>query len=82
MKQKDIALIAVVVFMSAVISFVVSGALIAPHKDQQKAEVVQPITSRFAQPDKTYFNSQAFDPTKQITIGQSANTNPFSSTTH
>ena len=78
MKQKDIALIAIVVVISAVISLVVSSALIAPSKIKQQAEVAQPITTDFPSPDKTYFNSQAFDPTKPITIGQNSNSDPFS----
>ncbi len=80
MKQKDIALIIVIVFISAVISFFVSKAIFgSPQNRQQTAEVVQPITSDFPKPDTRYFNDQAFDPTKVITIDQNANPNPFSS---
>lgn len=82
MKQKDIALIIVVVFISAIISLFVSKAIFAPPKNrQQEVEVVQPITADFPKPDSKYFNSQAFDPTQLITIGQNANPDPFSSTT-
>jgi hypothetical protein len=81
MKQKDIALIIVIVFVSAVISFFVSKAVFgSPKNRQQQAEVIQPISSDFPQPDPRYFNSQAFDPTKVITIGQNANTDPFRTT--
>lgn len=80
MKQKDIALILVIIFISAVISLFVSKAIFtSPKNRNQKAEVVQPITADFPVPDTRYFNSQAFDPTKAITIGQNANANPFSS---
>ena len=80
MKQKDIALIAVIVVISAIISLFVSKAIFAPPKNrQQQVEVVQSITSGFQEPDNRYFNTSAFDPTQDITIGQSANTNPFSS---
>lgn len=82
MKQKDIALIIVIVFFSAVISFVVSNALIATSRKQQQAETVQPITAQFTKPDSKYFNNQAFDPTKPITIGQNANSDPFSGASH
>jgi len=82
MKQKDIALIIVIVVISAVVSLLVSGMIISsPKSRHQQVEVVQPITSNFSTPDKNYFvPGQSFDPTQTITIGQSANTDPFSST--
>lgn len=81
MKQKDIALIIIVVFFSAIISYFLSGTLFAPPENrQQEVEVVQPITADFPKPDSRYFNDKAFDPTQQITIGQNANPDPFSST--
>ena len=79
MKQKDIALILVIVFVSAVISLLISNMLFAsPKKRQEQVEVVQPISSDFPAPDKRYFNEKAFNPTKTITIGQNNNTDPFS----
>ena len=81
MKQKDIALIVVIVFISAIISLLLSNAIfVSPKNRQQQVEVVQPITSDFPKPDGQFFNNQANDPTKLITIGQNANTDPFSST--
>ncbi len=81
MKQKDIALIAIIVVFSAVISLVVSKMIFGGAQSrEQQAEVVQPITTSFPQPDKKYFNSAAFDPTQPITIGQNANTDPFRGT--
>ena len=78
MKQKDIALILVIVFISALLSFFISKTIFAsPKNRQQQVEVVQPITADFPQPDTHYFNSNAFDPTKLITIGQNNNSNPF-----
>ncbi|HZL07896.1 MAG TPA: hypothetical protein VFC50_01750 [Candidatus Dormibacteraeota bacterium] len=82
MKQKDIALIAVIIFISAIVSLFVSKSIFAPPKNrQQQVEVVKAITSDFPKPDKQFFNGQANDPTKLITIGQNANNDPFSSTT-
>lgn len=81
MKQKDIALILVIVFISAVISLFVSKTIFTPPKNrQQQVDVVQAITTDFPQPDKHYFNGNAFDPTQLITIGQNANPDPFRST--
>lgn len=81
MKQKDVALIIIIAFISALISLFVSKAIFAPPKNrQQPVEVVQPITADFPAPDTHYFNSNAFDPTQPITISQNANPDPFSST--
>jgi hypothetical protein len=82
MKQKDVALILVIVFVGALVSLFVSKLIFAsPKNRQQSVEVVQPITANFPQPDTTYFNSSAIDPTKLISIGQNSNTNPFNGTT-
>jgi hypothetical protein len=79
MKQKDIALIVVVIIVSGAISYFVSNALFSvPKSRQTKVEVVDPITTDFAQPDSRYFNNNSVDPTKNITIGGSQNTAPFS----
>ncbi|MFO0781865.1 MAG: hypothetical protein U0524_03160 [Candidatus Saccharimonadales bacterium] len=80
MKQKDIALIIIVVFFSAIFSYFISNAIFASPKDRkQEVEVVQPITADFPKPDERFFNDQAFDPTQTITIGNNANTDPFAS---
>ncbi|HVV25461.1 MAG TPA: hypothetical protein VHC21_00305 [Candidatus Saccharimonadales bacterium] len=79
MKQKDIALIIVVVFISALVSLFASKAIFAPPKNrQQQVEVVQPINAQISKPDSRYFNNQAFDPAQPITTGQNANPDPFS----
>jgi hypothetical protein len=80
MKQKDIALIIVIVFVSAVVSLLLSNAIFASPKDRkQEVEVVQPISPDLPKPDPQYFNNQAFDPTRTITIDKNANPNPFNS---
>lgn len=80
MKQKDIALIIVIVFISAVISIVVSQKIIVPPKNrQQNVEVVQKISTDFKLPSDKYFNNNSVNPTQTITIGDSTNPDPFSS---
>ena len=80
MKQKDIALIILIVGIAGIISFFVSKQLFAPPKNrQQPVEVVQPISTDFPKPDSRYFNNKSFDPTQTITIGGNANPDPFSS---
>lgn len=78
MKRKDLMLIGVVVFISAIISIFVSKTIFVSPKDrQQQVNVVQPISSTFTKPSSLYFNGNAFDPTQPITIGQNNNSNPF-----
>lgn len=78
MKQKDIALILVIVIISGLISFLASRWIFAKPADrQQKAEVVDVITSDFTEPNSKYFNANAFNPTQLIQIGNSTNPNPF-----
>lgn len=82
MKQKDLALILVIAFFSAVVSLLLSNVIFSsPQNRQQQAEVVQPITADFPQPDDRFFNKDAFDPTQEITIQQNNNTDPFSGST-
>jgi hypothetical protein len=78
MKQKDIAVIIIVAFVSAIASFVVSNKLfVTASNRQQKAEKVDPITASFQTPSKKYFNSNSIDPTQSSIIGDSANQDPF-----
>lgn len=78
MKQKDIALILVVVFISGIASYFLSNLLISsPKNRKQKVEVVGKISSDFPPPESKYFNSSSIDPTQLIRISNSANTQPF-----
>ncbi len=78
MKQKDIAMIIVIAFVSAVVSFVVSNKLfVTPSNRQQQVEVVDPITSSFQTPDAKYFNSSSINPTQSSNVGGDTNQNPF-----
>lgn len=78
MKQKDVALILVIVVVSGVASFLASRWLFArPADREQRAEVVDVITSDFPLPSTKYFNNNSVDPTQLIQIGDSSNPNPF-----
>lgn len=78
MKQKDFTLIAVIVVISAVISVIISNALISsPKNRQEKVEVVQPISPDFNTPDAKYFNTNSIDPTQLIQIENNSNKQPF-----
>jgi len=78
MKQKDLALLLVIAFLSAVISFIVSSKIFAPPTARQQAvENVPSISTDFPTPDTKYFNNQSIDPTQLIQIGGNNNQNPF-----
>lgn len=78
MKQKDIAIIIIVVFVSGVLSYFVSNALFAaPENLETEVEVVTPITADFPEPDAAYFNKDSINPTQIITIGDGQNQQPF-----
>lgn len=81
MKQKDIALIIVVAFISAVTSFFISKSLFGTSGDKaQTAEVVDAVSTEFQQPSAKYFNPEAINPTQPIQIGVGSNQNPFGGT--
>lgn len=78
MKQKDFMLIGVIILVAAVASLLISKRIfVTPTDRQQQVEIVAPISSSFNPPNPAYFNSTSKDPTQLITIGPSANTNPF-----
>jgi hypothetical protein len=75
MKQKDVALIMIIVFISGVISFVISRNFITSPDHNLKAAKVEPIVAEFNQPDNKYFNDQSINPTRTIFIDDK-NSNP------
>lgn len=77
MKQKDIALILVISFMSAVLSLVVSNFLFKSNQKNLDSHVVTAITKDFPEPDKKYFNENSINPTQTIQIGSNTNQQPF-----
>ena len=81
MKRKDWLIIAMIVVVAGIFSYVLANTFVAsPKNRQEKVEVVEKISNVFETPDKKYFNEQAFDPTKLIQIGDSTNQKPFNGT--
>lgn len=78
MKQKDLAMILVVSFISAVLSFVVSNMVFSSEKSRSlESDKVTAITTDFVAPDKKYFNEESVNPTQIIRIGDNTNNQPF-----
>lgn len=82
MKQKDLALIVAVIFMSAIFAFFISNLVFGGSKNRkQEVEKVMPISASFTdvtQKEFTkYFNDQSINPTQTIKIGDGGSTDPF-----
>lgn len=79
MKQKDIAVILVIVFVSAVVSFFASKLLFGGKTlHNQEVEKVAPITTQFAEPSKKYFNDNSLNPARPVPVdGNNNNNAPF-----
>jgi flagellar basal body-associated protein FliL len=78
MKKNDIAIIVAVAIVSGIMSYVLANFLFGGKKAYQlKAPTVEPISAEFKQPDTAYFNRNSLDITKDITIGDSSNSQPF-----
>jgi len=77
MKQQDVAILLVVVFVAGVLTFFVSSKFITPSNSKLTAETVTPITTEFILPDAKNFNDQSINPTVRIEIAPNANPQPF-----
>jgi hypothetical protein len=78
MKQKDIAVIVASGIVAAIFSLILTQVVFVPKETKQlKAEIIEPISSEFPQPDKAVFNQNAINPTQLIQIGDGTNPNPF-----
>lgn len=77
MKQKDIAIIIVIVFVAGFASFFLSGFLFGGESKQQQVEKVDAITTNFPLPDKKYYNEGAINPAQDIQVTDNQNDNPF-----
>jgi len=74
MKQKDIILVIVMVFIGGVLALAVSNFVFsAPKNRQQTAEIVDVIAPDFSSPPPKYFNSNANNPAQPITLGTDDN---------
>lgn len=80
MKQKDVALIIIIVAVSATLSFFLSNKFISSPKHDLKAAKVDEINAEFNYPNNAYFNDKSINPTQLIRIDDQGNANPFPAT--
>jgi hypothetical protein len=78
MKRKDILTLVIIAIFAGILSLVVSKIFFTSGNSRKlTAEIVEPISSDFQQPDTEVFNPQAIDPTQLIKIGDTNNPQPF-----
>lgn len=77
MKKNDLAILVVVAVVAGIFSVVLSQIFFGEQSKNLTAEVVDPISADFQDPDPNVFNSNAINPTQLIQIGDSSNQNPF-----
>jgi hypothetical protein len=77
MKQQDIAIVIIIVFMAGIFSFFITSKFITPSDKKLTAEVVTPISTEFPLPDNKVFNDKAVNPTVKIEIAPNNNDKPF-----
>jgi hypothetical protein len=80
MKKSDLALLALIVSLTLVVSFLVVKAVFGEAKnDTTKVEKADSISSTVVLPSPSIFNHDAINPTVVIQIGNSGNQQPFTS---
>lgn len=77
MKQKDIAMVAVVAIVAAATSYFIANKLfVTPKIRNQQYQIVDPLSSRFDPPDSRFFNENSINPTRDTTL-ENTNQTPF-----
>ncbi|HVI69443.1 MAG TPA: hypothetical protein VM581_03205 [Magnetospirillaceae bacterium] len=78
MKKSDLALLALIVSLTLVISFLVVKAIFGEAANEAtKVEKTESISANIVAPSPTIFNRDAINPTVVIQIGNSGNQQPF-----
>ncbi|MEX0934553.1 MAG: hypothetical protein WDZ42_02010 [Candidatus Saccharimonadales bacterium] len=81
LEQKDIIVISLVAVFSFIASFFIASALITTPEDRAEQVLeVSEVSSDFPEVNRRIFNSDAINPTEEITLGEDSVTNPFDST--
>lgn len=79
MKKQDIALIILIVAISALTAYLVGRAVVGdPQQQSVQVQTVDAISTTVEEPDPRIFNEKAINPTVEINIGDSSNRHPFS----
>lgn len=77
MKKSDIAMIILIASISVLIAyFVAKGIFGGSAVKPVSVDTTTPISSSLTQPDTTVFNSNAINPTVEVTIGNGTSSAP------
>ena len=75
MKKTDIAMIILIVSISVLVSYFVARSIIGDVANQSvKVKTAEPISASLSEPDTAVFNSNAINPTVEVTIGGGSST--------
>lgn len=77
MKQQDVAILIIIVFITGVFSFIVGNKFVTPSDKKEKVEVVTPISKDFNAGNVNNINENSINPTVKIEIAPNNNTQPF-----
>ena len=81
MKKTDIAMIILIASVAVLISYFVANSLIGDkNKQSVKVKTAELISTDLDQPDPKTFNSNAINPTVEVTIGGSSDTSALRGT--
>jgi flagellar basal body-associated protein FliL len=70
MKKTDIAMIILIVSISVLVTYFVAKAVIGDvSKQSVKVKTAEAISAELVQPDPAVFNTNAINPTVEVTIG-------------
>jgi hypothetical protein len=79
MKKQDIAIIILIVAISALAAYLIGRAVVGdPQQQSVQVPTVEAISTNVEEPDSRVFNDDAINPTVEINIGDSSNEQPFS----
>lgn len=79
MKKQDIAIIILIVAISALAAYLIGRAIVGdPQQQAVQVPTVEAISTNVEEPDNRVFNDNAINPTVEINIGDSSNRQPFS----
>lgn len=77
MKKSDIAMIVLIASVSILVAYFVAKGIFGGSVNQAvNVQTADPISANLVQPDPTVFNSNAINPTVEVTIGGGSNTTP------
>lgn len=78
MKKNDIAVLVLIVSVTALIAYFSGQAVLGNRTSKPVAvETAEPIAAEIAEPEKKIFNTDAINPTVKIEIGSTTNQQPF-----